>query len=190
MTPHYLHNQAGMDAAAPEPYSGLHIAVIHEDALPLEWAGQVTRRAIQLLGSRLVRTARWSVETLADPIAMEVATEAAVAADILVVVVSGDRALPPTVDRWIDAWLPRRRDRVGALVAVIGAPQQPSAFSARIREYLRDVATLAHLDFLTQERSLPWAHSYFSGAAMPRAVQISERVQSPNELHAARSGAA
>ena len=159
MTPQYLHNRAGLEAAALEPYGGLQIAVIHEDALPLKWASQVTRRAIQLLGSRLVRTARWSVETLGDPIAMGAAIEAAVTADILVVVVSGDRALPPNVDRWIDAWLPRRLDRAGALVALIGTPRQPNAFSTRIREYLRDVASLAHLDLLTQEPSLPCAHS-------------------------------
>ena len=189
MTPEYLHNRATMEAAAPEPYCGLQIAVVHDNGLPPEWASQVTRRAIQLLSSRCVRIAQWSVKTLGNPIAMEAATGTAIAADILVVVVSGDRALPPNVDRWIDAWLPRRLHRTGALVAIIGAPQPPSAFSTRIREYLRDVATLAHMDFLTQEPNLPGTRSYFGDGDFPQAAQTPARVELPNGVHTSRSHA-
>jgi hypothetical protein len=177
MTAKYVYNRAGMPAAGPEPGYGLQIVVIHEDSLPQEWAMQVSRRAIHLVGPRSVRTARWSVATLEDAVAMEAATEAAIIADILVISVSGAGALPPCIDRWIDAWLPRRLERVGALVAVIGVPQQSSAFPARIRNYLRDVASLAHLDFMPHERRLPMEHPGYWGGGNVKPAQASPHVQ-------------
>jgi len=133
----------------------LNIAAIHEDSLPREWSTRVSHRAIQLVGPRCVRTARWTVGALHEPGALKDAILAAIEADILVVSVSAAGEMPLDVNRWIDLWLPRRAQRAGALVAVIGVPQQASAASARIRDYLRDVASLARLDFLLQEQRLP-----------------------------------
>ncbi len=159
-----------MAAATTQPGYGLRIAAIHQDSLPQEWATRVFRRAIQLVGPRSVHTACWSAETLHDPLALEAAIEAAVLADVLVIAVSGDEALPASIDRWIDSWLPRRLDRVGALVAIIGLPSQASNFTGRIRDYLRDVATLAHLDFLLHERMLPLGYPRPTGEAVPSGV--------------------
>jgi hypothetical protein len=164
----------GMPAPTPEKHYGLQIAVIREDRLPQGWAAQVSRRAIRLVGPRSVRTACWSFQTLDDSMAMEAATEAAIAADILVIAVSGVGPLPTNIDRWIDSWLPRRLDRPGALVAIIGVPQQPSAFPVRVREYLRDVASLAHMDFLLQERSLPLGHPHSLGEVTADPQRISQ----------------
>ena len=41
---------------------------------------------------------------------------------------------------WIDAWLPKRAGREGALVALIGVPGQPDAQSGRAHKYLETVA--------------------------------------------------
>ena len=141
--------------AEPEDGYVLRVAVIYEDRLPSEWATQVSRRASQLVGPRCVRTAQWPVGALRRPAVMQDAIAAALMADILMVCVSGARELPADIHQWIDSWLPYRVQRTGALVAVIGTPSQPGAFGARIREYLHDVATLAHMDLLVQDRRLP-----------------------------------
>ena len=192
MTAEYVNNRAGMPAAGPKPGYGLQIVVIHEDSLPQAWAMQVSRRAIYLVGARSVHTARWSVAELDDSAAMEAATEAAIAADILVIAVSGAAALPPNIDRWIDSWLPCRLERSGALVAVIGVPQGPSAFPARIRDYLRDVASLAHLDFMPQERKLSLEHSLYQREGIVQGAQTSPQLLTPllDRRHTVRSHAA
>jgi hypothetical protein len=154
----------------------LKIAAIHEDCLPREWTTQVSRCAIRLVGPRCVRAARWTIEALDEPGALEIATEAAIEADILVVSVCADAELPVNLHRWIDSWLPCRLQRCGVLVAVIGLSPQRCAFPARIREYLRDVASLAHLDFLPQERSLPLENPRFPGKAVAKGAQARAQV--------------
>jgi hypothetical protein len=192
MTAEHVKHWPGTLATGPKPRYGLQIVVIYEDSLPQEWGMQVSRRAIHLVGPRSVHTVCWSVADLAGSAAMEAATEAAIAADILVITVSGAGALPPNVDRWIDSWLPCRLERAGALVAVIGVPQQSNAFPARIRDYLRDVASLAHLDFMPHERGLPLAHPGYWDAGIVKGAQTSPQVLSPllDPSHTARSRAA
>jgi hypothetical protein len=155
----------------PERRYLLRIAGVHEDSLPREWSTQVARRAIQVVGPRCVHAVCWPVGALRHPGAMQVATEAAIEADLLVVSVCGAKELSPNFNRWIDSWLPCRLQQTGALVAVIGVPQQPNAFPARIREYLHDVARLAHMDFLPQERGLPLEYPSVSGEAIARGAR-------------------
>jgi hypothetical protein len=63
--------------------------------------------------------------------------------------------LPLQLYVWIDAWLPRRLSRAGALTAVIGVAEPLDSQSVRTHEYLQAVARRAQLDFIPQERKRP-----------------------------------
>jgi hypothetical protein len=167
-TARFLDSSASAQSAGPERGFVLKIAAIHQEPLPQEWATQVSQRAIRLLGPSGVSVARWTVGALRDPGVLRDAAEAAIEADMLVVSVCAAAELPLDLNRWIDSWLPYRRRQDGALVAVIGVPQAPSAYPRRIRGYLHDVAGLAHLSFLSQERRLPWEFLAFRGSTFGR----------------------
>ncbi len=158
-----------MSASAGDTQAGrsyaLKIVAIHEDSLPWEWTTQVNLRAARLLGPDSVHLVHYTVTALNEPTNRQGAHAAAIEADILVVSVCAARELPLNVHLWIDSWLPHRRRRPGALVAILGLPHQPNRFPARIRKYLHDVARLAHLDFLPQERRLPTAGLGFAGVS-------------------------
>jgi hypothetical protein len=135
----------------------LNIAGVHQDAVTREWATQVASHAIQLVGERSVRSTWWEIGGLSDPRAFWDAVQAATTADILIVSVRGTKALPLDLYEWIEAWLPLRLQLAGALVALIGVPEQPSADSFRIGGFLRDVARRGQLEFLSQHQELPLA---------------------------------
>ncbi len=170
------------EVAAPAPDTqadgsyALQVVAIHEDFLPWEWTTQVYSLAMQVVGPPSVQIACWTVGALAQPGERQAANAAAANADILIVSVCAARELPLNVHLWIDSWLPCRLQRTGALVPVLGVPPQPSPFPARVREYLHDVATLAHLDFLPHERTLPEASSRFADEATAEADQRVQHV--------------
>ena len=66
---------------------------------------------------------------------------------------------------WMDALLPSRSRRPGALVALIGVPPQPDAQSGKAHQYLESVARKAGLDYLPHERKLPEQPFALSGPA-------------------------
>jgi len=76
------------------------------------------------------------------------AVRAALVADLIVVSVHAADELPLGLYVWIDAWLPRRTSREGALTALIGADEPQDPQSSRTREYLQAVARKAQLDFI------------------------------------------
>ena len=76
------------------------------------------------------------------------AVRAALVADLIVVLVHAADELPLGLYVWIDAWLPRRTSREGALTALIGADEPQDPQSSRTHEYLQAVARKAQLDFI------------------------------------------
>jgi hypothetical protein len=83
------------------------------------------------------------------------AVQAAAKADVLVVSIRDAGELPVDLYVWIDAWMPRRTRRPGAMVALIGVPPQPDPQSGRAHKYLEAVSRRVGLDFLPRERKLP-----------------------------------
>ena len=140
----------------------LNIAGVHQDAVTREWATQVVSHAIQLVGECSVRSTWWKMGGLSNPRVFRDAVQAATTADILIVSVRGTDALPLGLYEWIEAWLPLRLPLAGALVALIGVPEQPGADSYRIGHYLRDAARRGQLEFLSQHQGLPLALPDFS----------------------------
>jgi hypothetical protein len=115
-----------------------------------------------LIGHEDVLRQTWKISELTDPGVFAHAVRAAAKADVLVVSVRDAGEWPMSLHEWIDAWLPKRAGRGGALVALIAVPGVPDAQSGRAHQYLETVARKGGLDFLPRERKLPGPPSAFS----------------------------
>ena len=136
-------------ALAPaESEYALNILGIYQDPLTQSWGMPMCRLAAQLAGEHRIRNQWFDVQSLDDIGVLLEAVRAALVADVIVVSVYAAEELPLGLYVWIDAWLPRRSSRVGALTALIGVDQSQDPPSIRTREYLQAVARKAQLDFI------------------------------------------
>ena len=152
--------EAAMASSEPEP--ALSVATVYQDPLTRHWATELWERVGQLISGEGVSHQTWKISALADPRVFTDSVRAAAAADVLVVSVRDTGELPVHLYVWIDAWMPRRAGRTGALVALIGVLPQPNAQAGGAHGYLEAVARKAGLDFLPRERKLPEAPSALS----------------------------
>jgi hypothetical protein len=138
-----------------ETESALSVAMVYQDPLTRHWATELWDRVGQLVGQSGICRQSWKISDLADARVFTDAVQAAAEADVLVVSVRDAGDLPANLDLWIQAWVPRRVGRAGALVALTGVPPQPDTRSGRAHPYLETVARRAGLDYLPRERKLP-----------------------------------
>jgi hypothetical protein len=141
-------------APAEAAYS-LTIAGVYQDSVTRDWALQTCRRATQLVGEESVQNVWYDAYSLRDPGVFLDAVGAALAADVIMVSVYAADELPLDLYVWVQAWLPRRHARAGALTALIGVAEPPDSRFVRTVEYLQAVASRAQLDFIPQERKRP-----------------------------------
>jgi hypothetical protein len=134
--------------APTESEYALNIVGVYQDPVTQSWGVPMCRLATQLAGEDRIRNTWFDVHSLDDIGVLLEAVRAALLADVIVISVYAADELPLGLYVWIDAWLPRRTSRQGALTALIGAeePQGPQSF--RTREYLQAVARKAQLDFI------------------------------------------
>ena len=150
-------DQLEVAMAQDEAAYTLNIAGVYQDSVTRDWAMQSCRRATQLVGEESVQNAWYDANSLSDPGIFLDAVRAALVADVIVVSVYAADELPLDLYVWVQAWLPRRRSRVGALTAVIGVAEPPDSQFVRTLKYLQAVASKAELDFIPQERKRPAA---------------------------------
>jgi len=155
-----LATRAAMPPTESRP--ALNVATVYQDPLTRHWAAELWDRVGQLIGLEDVRRQSWKISDLTIPEVFTEGVQAAIEADVLVVSVRDAGEWPMSLHLWIDAWLPRRAGRAGALVALIGVPGQPDEQSGHAHKYLETVARQGGLDFLPQERKLPEAALSFS----------------------------
>lgn len=136
-----------MVAPAKSEYA-LNIVGVYQDPLTQSWGMPMCRLASQLAGEEHVRETWYDVHSLDDVQILTDAVHAALVADVLVVSLYAADELPLGLYVWIDAWLPRRTSRAGALTALIGTDEPRDSQSFRTHEYLRAVARKARLDFI------------------------------------------
>jgi hypothetical protein len=148
-------DQLEVAVAPDEAAYSLNIAGVYQDSVTRDWAMQSCRRATQLVGEESLQNAWYDANSLSDPGIFLDAVRAALVADVIVVSVYAADELPLDVYVWIQAWLPRRRSRAGALTALIGVAEPPDSQFVRTVEYLQAVASRAQLDFIPQERKRP-----------------------------------
>jgi len=144
-----------VDVSSDAAAFSLNIAGVYQDRVTRDWALRTCRRATRLAGEESIQSKWFHANSLGDPAFLVDAVHAALAADVIVVSVYAANELPLDLYVWIDAWLPRRPPRVGALRALVGVaePRQPQ--SVRTLGYLQSVARKAQLDFIPQECPLP-----------------------------------
>ncbi len=145
---------AAAKASAPPEFE-LRVVTVYQDPLTEQWAREMWESVEYVFSEGGARFESWSLTQLKQAFAFADALEAAAQADMLVISVRGAGALPLILHGWIDAWLPERSGRPGALVALIGLPSQPEPQSDHTYQYLEAVARQAGLDFLPRERRLP-----------------------------------
>jgi hypothetical protein len=148
-------NQLEVAIAPDETAYSLNIAGVYQDPVTRHWGMQTCRRATQLVGEDRVQNAWFDANSLSDPGIFLDAVHAALMADVIMVSVYAADELPLDVYVWIQAWLPRRHSRAGALTALIGVAEPPDSQFVRTVEYLQAVASKAQLDFIPQERKRP-----------------------------------
>lgn len=134
------------------PDFAINLAIIYEDPLTQEWAGQVCDVVTAFIDRGCLASHSWRVGDLAAPKVLHDAVCAAAQADVIVLSLRDAEELPLTLRIWIEAWLPRRDLPVGALITLIGAAEGSKAFSLHARRYLEAVARSARMDLLLEER--------------------------------------
>ena len=172
-------------AVAPDELEyTLNIAGIYQDSVTRDWAMQSCHRATQLAGGERVQNTWYNTNSLSDPGILLDAVRAAVAADVIMISVYAADELPLDLYVWIDAWLPRRLSRRGALAALVGVAQPLDSPSVRTLEYLQALARKAQLDFIPQQRERPAASVVSSMDLITEPA--STAAQSLQELHSHR----
>lgn len=129
----------------------LSIAGVYQDTSTRDWAMQSCGRATRTAEVEHIQTSWFCAHSLCDAGMFLEAVRAALVADVIVVSVYCAEKLPHGIYRWIEAWLPQRLSRKGALAALFGMPEPPQLPSARSFEYLQSVAARAQLDFIPLE---------------------------------------
>jgi hypothetical protein len=172
-------------AIAPEESADtLNIAGVYQDAVTQEWAIQTCRRMTELAGEKRVQSTWYNANSLSDPANLLDAVHAALVADVIVVSIYAANQLPIDIYVWVEAWVPRRLSRVGALAALIGVAEPFDFGSLRTLEYLQAVARKAQLDFFPQECKRPVA----SAASSVRLIteRSGATAQAPQEFSGRR----
>ena len=133
----------------------LKICATYQDTLSREWTRTVLNRTAYLVGSESLQCTWWKMDFLSHPLVLTEAVKAAAQADVLIVAVQGTDTVPEELAHWTDEWLVQRREKAGALIALVGLPDRADSPAPVTLEYLRRAATQGGLDFLPQSK--PWA---------------------------------
>jgi hypothetical protein len=161
-------------SAARKIEPALSVSLVYQDLLTRDWAEELWNRVGQLVGQEGVCRQSWQIGDLVDARVFADAVEAAAKADVLVVSVRDAGNVPANLEFWIEAWMPRRAGRAGALVALIGVPPQPDTQSGRVHACLENAARRAGLDFLPRERKLP--QDWSAASTRPRIATTASRL--------------
>ncbi len=142
---------------SPSAFSAYHlnIAVVYQDTATREWAIQAVAHATRLVGERCVHSAWWSTDQLQEPFFQLRAAQAAGLADVVVVALRCGGSFPAAFCEWLASGLARRTKSEGALVALLGSAEEPSASASHARFCFADLADASGLHFLSSRRTLP-----------------------------------
>jgi hypothetical protein len=135
-------------ATPTESDYALNIVGVYQDTVTQSWGVPMCRLAMQLAGEGHFRNTWYDVHSLDDIETLLEAVRAALVADVIVISVYAAEELPLGLYVWIDAWLPRRTSREGALTALIGADEPQDLQSFCTRDYLQAVARKGQLDLI------------------------------------------
>jgi hypothetical protein len=136
-----------------EVLSGL---IAYEDSTTRDRAMQTCDRLVQKFWKDLeFDFSWWRFDFFRDAAILDAAASAAVKADLILISAHAGRELPLPVQKWIDAWVPLRKQWKGMMVAMIGTGKDPLKGLTPIHVYLREAAQCANMDYLAQVVDAP-----------------------------------
>lgn len=89
----------------------------------------------------------WNFEVLAVSSLRELAAAEAATADIIIIGLHEGQRLSPEVSDWMKQWLGLRKNRPGALVALLDSDLKTTDASQEILAHLKQAAAFGHMDF-------------------------------------------
>ena len=140
-------------AAITSPKAGytLNVAIVYQDALTRQWAGQVRDLMAGVVGQDTIRCTELKISDLAQARVYSEGVAALAHADVIVVSLHEADRLPGTFYLWVNLWLQVRSVRPGVLVALLVPPEESNSGAIETRRYLHAVASQGRLELLMQE---------------------------------------
>ena len=140
---------AEVAAASSGPRATFRVVVAYGDFDAGRRAMDACKLILSELGDEVeFRSGMWKFDLLRNARLNQRASGQAIDADVIIVATSLGADLPPEVKAWIEGWVPQKRGRTGALVALVGLLGEASADSSAAHSYLKQAASRAGVDFL------------------------------------------
>src|ERR1035438_9029799 len=133
----------------------LNVALVHQEALTLQWAAQVRELMAAVVGPDAVRCTEWKISDLIEPRVYWEGVAALAQADVIVVSLYEAERLPPAFYLWVNLWLQERSGLPGALVALVVPPEESNAWLNEARRYLSAVGSQGQLELFRSEEHRP-----------------------------------
>jgi hypothetical protein len=133
----------------------LNITLVYEDAATRKWARDTFEWMEKIAEPSKLRATWWNLNDLHAPGVLAGAVSTTLRADFIIVANRSAGALPLPFYVWVNAWLPHRFQRSGAIVHLLG--ENSGADSENAGSYLREVARKGRMEFLLQRHGLPSA---------------------------------
>ncbi len=140
-------------AAADPAFS---VVMVYADFAAGQRAMQTCKSLITRFGQDFeFQTHLWKFDMLRFDDCRQLAASQATAADMIILSLGERNHLPEATWNWVEDWLPERRDRPGALVALLRKPGESSAASLEIQSALEMAARRGGLTFFAHEFDPP-----------------------------------
>ena len=133
------------------------VTMVYQDRTTREWALELWARPTQTFGKENIQTSAWRISDLARLEVLALAARSAAQADVIVVSVLAQETLPLELPLWIAAWLRQRPRGAGALLLLVGASTEASAWASRTLAFFQVIARQGGLEYAVQQRLLPSA---------------------------------
>jgi hypothetical protein len=133
-----------------EPRESVTVAVVYEDTLTRDRAMVVCDELVQRFWAEVDFEITWWRESyLADSDIALAATDSAVNADLIVFSTHANGELSAGLTTWIETWLDKRQEGEGALIGLIGTPNDANTDADLKHRYLTKIAERGKLDYLS-----------------------------------------
>jgi len=152
----------------------LKIVIAYEDFAVALRAREMAGRLVTQLNPGIGITHQvWRFDLLRNAELKEAAVQDAVAADMIILSAHGTAPLPAHVTAWIESWLPQKRNRPAAFVALLDQVEELPGDSSSPCHSLRQIAEAAGMDFFLKAGG--WTQP-----ALPGRLGIIRRETEPN----------
>jgi hypothetical protein len=148
----------GSDESPCESGKDLSVMIAFDDDVTARRADELLGQFEQSLKDEQGRLFHqwWNVDVLAFTSMVELAALEAAMADMVIVAIHDGQELPETVAVWLKRFLERRKDRPGAMVAILASEDQTADLSQGVLAQLQQAAALGHMDFFATRVNADW----------------------------------